>query len=313
LMGEEELEKVLVGFGSHLELRKGCSRHTRNSYMTDVRQFGDFLIKHMGLPQAFSDAALERIDPDMIRHFLASLYRQKIKKVSISRKIAALRSFFDFLEGEGRIKSNPAGLVQAPRHEKHIPVFLSVDEMFSVLGVEVKDDERGRCDRAVLELLYSSGIRLQELTGLNMEDVNLAEGVMRIRGKGKKERLALIGAPAKAALGRYLEVRRFDAAAAGTGRPPFFTGRQGSRIQPRTVQRIVDRYATLCGMQKKISPHAFRHSFATHLLDMGADLRTIQELLGHESLSTTQRYTSVSVERLLDVYDRAHPKARGGK
>jgi integrase/recombinase XerC len=154
---------------------------------------------------------------------------------------------------------------------------------------------------------------LRELTGLNREDVDLEAGVMRIRGKGRKERLALLGDKAKEAIGQYLSGRCLPGGAKPTGDRPLFLGRRGERIHPRVVERIVDKYAALCGIQRKISPHAFRHTFATHLLEMGADLRVIQELLGHESLSTTQRYTSVSVDRLMEIYDRAHPKGSGGQ
>ena len=306
------MEKAIADFADYLEMQKGYSVHTRKAYVTDIEQFRAFLRETGDRPKGDGAIDLDRIDPGVVRHFLASLYRGNIQKISISRKVAALRSFFAFLLREGRVAVNPLELIQAPHYEKHVPVFLSVDEMFAVLGVKMEDGETGLRDRAILALLYSSGIRLRELTGLNAADVNLAEGVMRIRGKGKKERLALVGAPARAALEQYLLLDREKSVAPGAGEDPVFRGRRGNRIHPRTVERIVDKYAALCGMQKKISPHAFRHSFATHLLDMGADLRTIQELLGHESLSTTQRYTSVSVDRLLEVYDRAHPRARGG-
>jgi len=306
------VERFIKDFGNYLEMRQGCSVHTRSSYETDVKQFAEFLRDKQYLPEDYGDGALDRIDPDMVRFFLATLYRRKLKKASIGRKIAALKSFFDFLVREGRITSNPVDMIQTPRCEKHIPVFLSVDEMFSVLGVGFKTDMKGFRDSAILELLYSSGIRLRELTGLNVEDMNLADGILQIRGKGKKERLVPVGAPAREALGKYVRHFRAKTDAPYPGQTPVFINSKGTRIHPRTVERIVDKYAALCGIQKKISPHAFRHSFATHLLDMGADLRTIQEMLGHESLSTTQRYTAVSVERLMEVYDQAHPKARGG-
>ena len=203
-------------------------------------------------------------------------------------------------------------MIQAPRCEIHLPSLLSVDEVFDVLGVEFNAEANGLRDCAILELLYSTGIRLRELTGLNMEDMNLDEAILRIRGKGKKERLVPVGKPAQEALKKYVIGSKTKLDISHPKDVPVFMGRQRERIHPRTVERIVDKYAALCGIRKKISPHAFRHSFATHLLGMGADLRTIQELLGHESLSTTQRYTSVSVERLMEVYDQAHPRARGG-
>ena len=303
------MEKHIADFGRYLSVQKNCSEHTVKSYLTDVEQFAEFLKENGAATGSPESVALGSVDPALVRFFLATLYRKNIKKVSIARKIAALRSFFHYLLKEGVLDANPLEAIQAPRYEKHIPSPLSIDEMFSVLGVAFDEDVAGLRDKAILELLYSSGVRLRELTGLNAEDVDLVEGVMRVRGKGRKERLVPVGTPAREALGRYLSVR--GAVTDKNGDRPVFTGRGTGRIHPRTVERIVDRYTILCGIAKKVSPHAFRHSFATHLLDMGADLRAIQELLGHESLSTTQRYTAVSVDRLMEVYDHAHPKARG--
>lgn len=306
------MEQLISDFGKYLAFQKNCSLHTQKSYETDVKQFAEFLREKNYIAESSGEIAIHEIDPGVVRFFLASLYHRKIKKISIARKIAALRAFFDFLMRQGCITANPVELIQAPRCEKHIPSFLSVDEMFAVLGMAFDQGIKGKRDQAILELLYSSGLRLRELTGLNMDDMNLDEGILRIRGKGNKERLVPMGTPAMNAIRNYISLNRENIIQESPWEGPVFTGRQGARIHPRTVERIVDKYATSCGIQKKISPHAFRHSFATHLLDMGADLRTIQELLGHESLSTTQRYTTVSVERLMEVYDQAHPKARGG-
>ena len=299
-------------YADYLEIQKGSSVHTRNSYMTDVKQFVEFLREKEYLPEK-GDSKLDHVDPDMVRYFLANLSRQKIKKVSVSRKIAALKSFFEYLVKTGQVQVNPVAMIQAPRCEKHLPALLSVDEVFDVLGGGFPSGETGIRDRAILEILYSTGIRLRELTGLNMEDMNLDEGILRIRGKGKKERLVPVGKPAQEAVKKYIAISKTKPEIINPGDIPVFMGRKRERIHPRTVERIVDKYAALCGIRKKISPHAFRHSFATHMLGMGADLRSIQELLGHESLSTTQRYTSVSVERLMEVYDQAHPKARRGE
>jgi len=304
------VNEIIEAFGVYLEWQKGYSAHTRKAYVTDIRQFARFL-RSKAPGMSSGKEAWEDIDAGMIRFFLADLYRRTIRKSSISRKIAALRSFFDYLAKEGVVKTNPVEMIQAPKCEKPLPNFLSVDEMFCLLGVHFGEDEKGKRDRAVLELLYSTGIRLRELTGLNREDADLREGIMRIRGKGKKERLVPMGEKASLALRQYLATETSWPQPDALGALPLFSARQGKRISPRTVERIVDRYALWCGIRKKISPHAFRHSFATHLLDMGADLRVIQELLGHESLSTTQRYTSVTVERLMEVYDRAHPRAKG--
>ena len=249
----------------------------------------------------------------MIRSFLGSLYRKKVKKVTLGRKVAALRTFFNYLLREGKVKINPADMVQAPRAEKYIPTFLSVDEVMALLAVHFSQDFPGWRDRAILELFYSSGIRLSELTGLNLGDIDFVQGLMRVRGKGKKERIVPVGQPALIALQQYLEKRAEVCRDSDQGKDnPFFLGSRGKRVNSRSVERILDKAVTLSGINRKISPHALRHSFATHLMDAGADLRSIQELLGHESLSTTQKYTSVSVSRLMEVYDKAHPRARRG-
>jgi integrase/recombinase XerC len=253
------------------------------------------------------------VDPNAVRFFLADLYRKGRNKSSMARKLSALRLFFTYLKKTGLTETNPTDAILAPRGDVHLPAFLSIDEMFHLLGADMGDQTTAARDRAILETLYASGIRLRELTGLNHADVDLEAGMMRIRGKGRKERLALLGEKAKIALGQYLSGRCLPGSASPPGDRPLFLGRHGQRISPRTVERRVDKYAALCGIQRKISPHAFRHTFATHLLEMGADLRVIQELLGHESLSTTQRYTSVSVDHLMEIYDRAHPKGAGGK
>jgi len=249
----------------------------------------------------------------VVRTFLASLYRGKTKKVTISRKVASLRAFFTFLLREGVVRYNPAQMVQAPKTDKYLPSFLSIDEVFSLLKVKFEPGVSGLRDRAIIEFLYSAGVRVSELTGLNVADVDFSGGLAKVRGKGRKERIVPIGGPALSALRVYIDGRTET----GKNRTevnrelPLFLNRAGSRLTPRSVRRIIDKYITLSGVGKKISPHALRHTFATHLMDAGADLRVIQELLGHESLSTTQKYTSVSVTRLMEVYDKSHPRARG--
>jgi integrase/recombinase XerC len=203
-------------------------------------------------------------------------------------------------------------MVQSPRTDKYLPVSLSVDEVFSLLKVSFEDDPAGRRDRAILELLYSSGVRVGELTGLNLGDIDLDQGVMKVRGKGKKERIVPVGRPALSALSAYL-VKRKELIRAGAENyleAPIFVNRRGTRLTERSVARIVEKYIRMSGVNKRVGPHTLRHSFATHLLDAGADLRVIQELLGHASLSTTQKYTAVSVSRLMEVYDKSHPKAK---
>ena len=307
------LKKAIMDFETHLVVERNLSPYTRKNYLIDLRQFSAFLESG---DVSGTDAAGEvsRIDHLMIRSFLGSLYRKKIKKVTIGRKVAALRTFFNYLMREGKIKVNPAEMVQTPKTEKYIPTFLSVDDITALLAVRFSPDFQGLRNRAILELFYSAGIRLSELTGLNLEDIDYVQGLMRIRGKGKKERIVPVGRPALIALQQYLEkgaevFRRNP----DHGRDnPFFVGEGGKRLTPRSVERILDRVVSASGINRKISPHALRHTFATHLMDAGADLRAIQEMLGHESLSTTQKYTSVSVSRLMEVYDKAHPKAGRG-
>jgi integrase/recombinase XerC len=202
-------------------------------------------------------------------------------------------------------------MVQAPKAEQYLPTFLPVEEMFSLLDLKFADDAAGIRDRAMLELFYSSGMRVSELTGLNLGDIDFGQGLVKVRGKGKKERIVPVGEKALRSVQDYL-VRRSEflqKQGLTEGAPPLFLSRNGTRILQRSVARIVDRYALQSGISKKVSPHTLRHSFATHLLDAGADLRAIQELLGHANLSTTQKYTSVSVAKLMEIYDKAHPKA----
>ena len=306
------MKQAMRDFEAHLAVERNLSPHTRKNYLIDLRQFRDFLESN-DVSGRGDDEKILQIDHLMIRSFLGSLYRKKVKKVTLGRKVAALRTFFNYLLREGKVKINPADMVQAPRAEKYIPTFLSVDEVMALLAVHFSQDFSGWRDRAILELFYSSGIRLSELTGLNLGDIDFVQGLMRVRGKGKKERIVPVGQPALIALQQYLEKRAEVCRDSDQGQDnPFFLGSRGKRVGSRSVERILDKAVTLSGINRKISPHALRHSFATHLMDAGADLRSIQELLGHESLSTTQKYTSVSVSRLMEVYDKAHPRARRG-
>lgn len=289
-----------------MEVERNLSYHTRRSYLSDLGQFREFLLEN-GVDRSCD------VDQVVIRTFLASLYRGKTKKVTISRKVASLRAFFKFLLREGAVRYNPAQMVQAPKTDKYLPSFLSIDEVFSLLKVKFEPGLSGLRDRAIIEFLYSAGVRVSELTGLNVTDVDFSGGLAKVRGKGRKERIVPVGGPALSALRVYIDGRT-ETGKNKTGtyeESPLFLNRAGSRLTPRSVRRIIDKYITLSGVGKKISPHALRHTFATHLMDAGADLRVIQELLGHESLSTTQKYTSVSVTRLMEVYDKSHPRARG--
>jgi integrase/recombinase XerC len=306
------LEQAIGGFGRYMKVERNLSSHTREGYLTDLKQFRAFL----ETPEVSGgvEGAIPT-DPLVIRSFLASLYREKLRKVTISRKGAALRSFYRYLLREGVVAVNPAELVQLPRCEKYIPVVLSADEMLALLRVKFTEDAAGRRDRALIELFYSAGIRLSELTGLNLDDIRFQEGLVKVRGKGRKERIVPAGRPALLAIEAYLQ-KRTELQKKGTdeeGEEALFLSTRGKRMNPRGVSRVVEWVVRKSGIGRKISPHALRHTFATHLLDAGADLRSIQEMLGHKSLSTTQKYTSVSVSRLMEIYDRAHPRAGGGK
>jgi integrase/recombinase XerC len=310
---EGKMEKAIRDFEMHMAAERNLSPLTRKSYLTDLKQFREFLEVHHAPLMQRGEEGLSEVDYLLVRSFLGALYRKKIGKATIGRKIAALRTFFNYLLREGRVKINPAELVQTPKAEKYMPTFLSVDDMNTLLSVYHSTDARGLRDRAILELFYSAGIRLSELTGLNLDAIDDAQELIKIRGKGRKVRIVPVGRQALTALKAYLEKREaLLHPEADHPDGPVFLSSRGRRLTPRSVQRIMDKAVLMSGISRKISPHALRHSFATHLMDAGADLRSIQELLGHESLSTTQKYTSVSVSRLMEVYDKAHPKARGG-
>jgi integrase/recombinase XerC len=307
------LEQAIKEFDVHMAIERNLSDRTRKSYLSDLRQYRVFLENHYSPAQIEEDAI--PTDQMAIRSFLASLYREKRRKVTISRKVAALRSFYRYLLREGKVRFNPAELVELPRCEKHIPAVLSVDEILSLLRVNFPADPAGLRDRAMIELFYSAGIRLSELTGLDIEDLDFTRGLLKVRGKGRKERIVPVGRAALDAIDVYLKGRgelAVKRAGPGTDEPLFISTR-GERMNRRGVARVVERVVLQSGIGRKISPHTLRHTFATHLLDAGADLRSIQEMLGHESLSTTQKYTTVSVSRLMEIYDRSHPRAGGGK
>ena len=308
------LEEAIKAFGFHLEMERNLSPQTRRAYVSDLRDLSCFMEGQQVEGIAREKKGLEDFDQLHLRMYLASLYKRRLQKASIARKLAAMNTFFRYLMREGCIGVNPLAGLSAPRKDMLMPKHLSVDEVFDLLGDQFTDDIKGMRDRAILELFYSTGIRLSELTALNMEDVDFEQALIKVSGKGRKERIVPVGIPALKILKDYLE-RRDSLGKGGSHddrKGPLITGRNNERINPRTVERIVDKYMQRSGSQKKISPHALRHSFATHLLDAGADLRSIQEMLGHESLSTTQRYTSVSIGRLMEIYDKSHPKARGG-
>jgi integrase/recombinase XerC len=299
------LKEDIDNFLTYLEKERGFSVHTLRAYASDLTQFRVFIEERLN-----SHAVIvEKIDHYHIRSFLSSFHESR-KKSSMGRKLAALRSFFRFLTKRGRLEQSPAELIFGPKQERHIPIFLPVDEVFALVESPQGSTVLGLRNRAILETLYSTGLRVGELTSLNRKDVDFGQDLVRVMGKGKKERIVPLGAKAMSALKAYLD--RVHELGRRTGsplhNPPLFLNSQGGRLTPRSVARLTRHYGVLCGILKKVSPHSLRHTFATHLLDAGADLRAVQELLGHVSLSTTQKYTQVSMDKLMEVYDRCHPR-----
>ena len=302
------MHNLIEQFLEHLRYERNVSSHTLRNYSSDLEQFLNFLTadgKHKA-PE------VSEIDHLTIREWLASLHTDQKKKSSIARKLAALRTFFQFLVREGMLELNPAKLVATPKLEKKLPKHLSIEEAIRFIETPDPETDLGKRDRAMLELMYATGVRVAELTTLNTADVDFRNQLVRVTGKRRKQRIVPFGDPAGAAIREYLAVRDkflLNAPISKRDENALFLNYQGTRITTRSVGRMVDKYIRLCAGMHNISPHALRHSFATHLLDSGADLRDIQELLGHARLSTTQVYTHVSMEKLVEVYDKAHPKA----
>lgn len=286
---------------------EGCSPHTVRNYRIDLAQFGDFVrTMHSEAP---AGTLLEQIDPLTVRAFVASLRGRGLSPGTLARKMAAVRSFFQYCCRRGRLSWNPAALVTTPKLPKRLPPHLTVDQAFQLLATPQGEDHMSVRDRAILELFYGSGIRVGELTGLSVHDLDLEQRLVRVTGKGKKERIVPIGRPAAKALAAYLGARQGRSGGATGTRSPLFLNHRGGRLTARSVERLLEKYLRRSGVGKAITPHGLRHSFATHLLQAGADLRVIQELLGHARLTTTQRYTHVNLDQLMAVYDKAHPKA----
>ncbi|MEQ1574878.1 MAG: tyrosine recombinase XerC [Vicinamibacterales bacterium] len=321
------MKAQLRGFLEFLRLNRNASAHTVDAYKSDLSQFVAYAAVSLSKPVA----ALEPSDIDLtvVRGFLSDLYGQGQSRASAARKLSALRSFARFLRREGWIESDPVALAVSPRREQKVPAHLSIDEMSRLLESPDVSTPLGRRDRAILELLYASGLRLGELVGLDVEDINLSVRMVRVMGKGGKERLVPFNQSAAAAVRAWLKDRgalikpqipdsqsriprlRFQGPRTrAQGSDSLFVNFRGGRLTGRSVQRLLGRYVASCSTRFGISPHALRHSFATHLLQCGADLRAIQELLGHVQLSTTQRYTHVNSAQLLEVYRKAHPRAK---
>jgi integrase/recombinase XerC len=306
------IDELLSQFLEHLRYERNVSEHTLRNYQSDLVQFFDYLSPAEPQTGKRKEPDIEQIDHLTIREWLAALHSAQKKKSSVARKLAALRTFFQFLVREGVVELNPAKLVSTPRLEKKLPKHLSVEDAIRFIETPDTETDLGRRDRAMLELLYATGVRVSELTKLNVHDIDFTNKLIRVTGKRRKERIVPFGDPSHDALQNYLAVRdQFLNHAPVSLREPeaLFLNYQGTRITTRSVGRMVEKYIHLCAGMHDLSPHALRHSFATHLLDSGADLRDIQELLGHARLSTTQIYTHVSMEKLIEVYDKAHPKA----
>ena len=303
------LEEYLQQFLQHLRYERNVSQHTLRNYSSDLEQFREHLFRI----DRRADVSVSDIDHLTIREWMAELHADNRKKTSIARKLASLRTFFQFLVREGVLENNPAKLVATPRVERKLPNHLSMEDAVRFIETPDLNTDLGKRDRAILEFLYATGMRVGELVNLNLKDIDFREKLVRVTGKRKKQRILPFGEPSLQAIMYYLNETRptflNNCPPAERDEQAVFLNYQGTRITTRSVGRMVDKYIKLCADIHDISPHSLRHSFATHLLDSGADLRDIQELLGHARLSTTQIYTQVSMEKLIEVYDKAHPKA----
>jgi integrase/recombinase XerC len=321
------IEKYLT----YLQFQKNASPHTVRNYRSDLEQFYRYLtLTPEGKPRP--EPGLDQIDNLTIREFLGVLYKQQNRKTSVARKLASLRSFMNFLSAQGAVQTNPAKIVASPRLEKRLPEYLMTDAVTSLVEAPETSTPLGKRDRAILELLYAAGLRVSELVGMDVGDIDLGEGLVRVLGKGRKERMVPFGDKARDALEDYLRARpellkRIPAlwamperhedrpvtrrgTSSQTDADAVFLNSRGGRLTTRSVANIIDRYVARLAQRMNVHPHTLRHTFATHMLNAGADLRSIQELLGHESLSTTQRYTHVSTEQLVRIYQACHPRAR---
>ncbi len=318
-LNEKCFPPLVRQFLDYLKLEKHFSDYTVKSYGADLIQFSQFLAGEIGQSHASPPASgaasmsidqkLMKCEPLTVREFLAYLYAQNYTKSTTARKLATLRSFYKFLIRRGQLTSNPLSTIRTPKQEKRLPKCLDLEQVQKLLEAPGDADLLSARDKAMLEVLYSSGIRVSELVELEMADLDLQEGVLRVRGKGRKDRLTPIGSQAIKALQRYFELRAMDVKSQNHTGGRVFLNKHGQSLSTRSVRRKLDKYLVSAGLDPGISPHTLRHSFATHLLNNGADLRSVQELLGHQSLSTTQVYTHLTTSRMKQVYDQAHPRA----
>ena len=314
---------ILARFLEYLDSQRGFSAHTIRCYAADLSQFCQFLatsgegrtaelsVEQLAqAPPLTAEALTQRmlaVTPMEVRSYLVVLRNSRYSKATVARKLAALRSFYKHLVRTGRLEASPLAVIRTPRQDRRLPSCLDVQQISALLDAPDDSTVLGARDRAILETIYSSGLRIGELVSLNAEDLDEFSEALRIRGKGKKERLVPLGGKALQAIGHYLELRN---GSVGSRRGALFTNKAGRRLSDRSIRRKLVRYLQIAGIATHVSPHTLRHSFATHMLNAGADLRSVQEILGHESLSTTQIYTHLTTRRLKEVYDSAHPLAR---
>ncbi len=298
------MQREIGQFLRHLDVERDASPHTLKAYREDLVSLADYLADDSGrTPDPASITTVE------LRGYVAALSEAGFAKTSIARRLASVRSFYRFGQRDGWATSNPAAALRNPRKSHKLPHVLTTEEIARLLATPAAKGMQGLRDRAILETLYSAGLRVSELVGMNQGDLDLAQGICHVRGKGKRERLGSIGSYARRAIEAWLEVRKVAPKEPSGRDSPLFTNRFGTRLTTRSVGRMLEKYIRAAGLDGRTSPHTLRHSFATHLLDRGADIRSVQELLGHKSLVTTQIYTHVSTSSLKAAYERAHPRA----
>jgi integrase/recombinase XerC len=306
--GSAAMKEWIEKFIEALSVEKAFSQNTCRAYQNDLMQFLAYLQSPSGGLNQSEAVDVREVDNVFIRSYLGFLYKKKNEKTTIARKISALRSFFRFLVKRGVIRTNPADSVLTPKRGKSVPHFLPVDEVFRLLDGVKGEALLALRNRAILETLYSTGIRVAEIAGMNVGNVDFEKGLVRVVGKGNKERLAPVGEKALNAIRAYLEKRNRATERDLSDSEPLLLNHRGGRLTTRSIARLLEKVVRQLGFLRPISPHGLRHTFATHMLDAGADLRVVQELLGHASLTTTQRYTHVSIDHLMEVYDKAHPR-----
>jgi integrase/recombinase XerC len=298
------MQRYIAQFLRHLQIERGASPYTLKSYREDLTAFAEYFTESDdSCPEPAAITSME------LRGFLSAMHEAGYAKTSIARKLASLRSFYRFGQRDGWAKTNPATALRNPRKSQKLPHFLSTEEVGTLLGAPKGDAAMALRDRAILETLYSAGLRVSELVDLNDGDLDFPQGILKVRGKGRKERLAPLGSFAARALKAWLAVRKLAKTEPQGREAPVFTNRLGTRLTTRSVGRMLEKHLKEVGLDTRTSPHTLRHSFATHLLDRGADIRSVQELLGHKSLVTTQIYTHVSTNNLRQAYEKAHPRA----